>query len=173
MCFYGDTLSAIAMWAVVYYFEKKNWASEGALTPLRKNIMSIFGHGCGHLYVGLNLSDTGAPEEIAHKPLSEKVMPFVGFMFFWYAFMQAILKDQYPKSVSIALSVLWNLIQLNFIPAQFGFTYVQTVLFFVSALSGMARTDKDMYYDLSTIIVSIPVGLAGWLEAVTCDYFLV
>lgn len=37
----------------------------------------------------------------------------------------------------------------------------------------MARTDKDIFYDLSTVIVSIPVGLAGWLEAVTCEYFII
>jgi len=37
----------------------------------------------------------------------------------------------------------------------------------------MARTDKDIYYDLSTLIVSIPVGLAGWVESITCEYFLI
>jgi len=87
--------------------------------------------------------------------------------------MQAILKKQYPVSVSAALSLVWSSVGLTLIPAQFGFTYVQTVLFFVSALSGMARTDKDIFYDLSTVIVSIPVGLAGWLEAVTCEYFII
>merc|ERR1712166_118191 len=87
--------------------------------------------------------------------------------------MQAILKDEYSLATSCVLAVLWDIVQLYFIPAQFGFTYVQTVLFFVSALSGMARTNKDYYYDLSTIIVSIPVGLAGWLEAITCEYFLI
>ena len=37
----------------------------------------------------------------------------------------------------------------------------------------MARTDKDIFYDLSILITSVPIGLAGWMESITCEYFLI
>ena len=41
------------------------------------------------------------------------------------------------------------------------------------SLSELFRTDKDEYYNLVGLTTNVPVILAGWLEATTCEKFLV
>ena len=36
----------------------------------------------------------------------------------------------------------------------------------------LRREDKDVFYDLNAFIVTLPVGLVSWLEALSCDSFL-
>ena len=43
----------------------------------------------------------------------------------------------------------------------------------ITAAERLLRTDKDEAYDLAALLVSLPVGMVGWLEALSCDSFLV
>jgi hypothetical protein len=31
--------------------------------------------------------------------------------------------------------------------------------------------DKSVYYNSIATIINLPIGLVGWIEAITCDYF--
>ena len=53
------------------------------------------------------------------------------------------------------------------IPQRFGFTYVQTML------SLVFMKDLSRYSHLESMLVGLPVGLMGWLEATTCEFFMV
>ena len=59
------------------------------------------------------------------------------------------------------------------IPGKFAFTYVQTALLWASSPVELAREDKDRYYDLYAWLVGVPITIMGWVEATTCEGFLV
>ena len=42
----------------------------------------------------------------------------------------------------------------------------------VAAAHDMLRPRKDAYYDLNALVVSLPIGLVSWAEALCCDSFL-
>ena len=37
----------------------------------------------------------------------------------------------------------------------------------------MYKSDKNRYYNATALLINMPSGIVGWIEAVTCDYFLV
>ena len=87
---------------------------------LEKNIMGIFGHGCGHLILALNeevFSKEGAV--ILYSGETSYILKMCVFLFlFWYQFMAAI----YHRSGSIkhaTLALLWMTIHVTLIPGQF------------------------------------------------------
>ena len=43
----------------------------------------------------------------------------------------------------------------------------------VSASYELARAEKDEFYDLSALMITLPIGFVAWLEALSCDAFLV
>jgi len=174
MCFYGDTLGAILMYAVVKYSETYKYACKEALEPLKKNSFSIFAHGCAHLYIAFQAGGVNIVAEPGTQTAREMMLPAIGFFLFWVAFMLTFLKGQfYSFSNACILAVFWTAIQLNFVTSQFLFTYVNSVITLTAAFNGLARNDKDIYYDMNVLIVGIPVGIAAWTEAVTCEYFLI
>ena len=59
------------------------------------------------------------------------------------------------------------------IPQRFGFTYVQTMLSLVFYGNKLFMKDLSRYSHLESMLVGLPVGLMGWLEATTCEFFMV
>ena len=57
-------------------------------------------------------------------------------------------------------------------PARLGFIYVQTALLAAAAVHELLRRDKDRHYDLSSIVINMPISFVAWGEAVACDSFL-
>ena len=68
-------------------------------------------------------------------------------------------------------SVLHALILFLFVPPKYGFTYVQTSLLWLAACYDLRRPQKDAFYDLNALLISVPVGFVSWAEGLGCDSF--
>ena len=60
-------------------------------------------------------------------------------------------------------------------PTRLFFVHVLLAVLLSSALRGLARApeEKDRYYDMEAILVDVPILLATFGEAITCDSFLI
>jgi len=47
------------------------------------------------------------------------------------------------------------------------------MLLVTQAIHSMSQDNKNRYYNATAIMINLPSGLVGWVEAITCDYFLV
>lgn len=166
-CFYLDTFFCLMLFRCKLDGIKHKLPT--AITePVHLNIMAHFGHGMGHFLIGCVF--TGVDSTTNGRIGYENIL---WLPIFWYGFIQAIhTKSSWEEQIT--LSILISFVQL-FVPAQFGFTYVQTILLLHSAVHELYRTreEKDVYYHLKACIVNLPIGIVGWLEAYTCDTLLI
>ncbi|CAM9514659.1 unnamed protein product [Heterosigma akashiwo] len=75
----------------------------------------------------------------------------------------------FPKVIA-PLSLAALALQLT-VPPQLVSTYTQTVLLLAFGLNQLARppADKGFPYAAYALIVSVPLGLVGWLETTGCS----
>jgi len=168
--FYVDALMALFMFAIVKAGQKANMI-EKSLRPIKKNAYSLFGHGCGHLLlaIGTKSDSSGIFENLT---MRNRVLLYPIFLVVWYGFMS---DSRRSFKVSISLAILHNTAQVFFMPTRLFFVHVLLAVLLSSALRGLAREpwEKDRYYDLEAILVDVPILLATFGEAITCDSFLV
>ena len=172
LCFYMDVIFCVILY--YYHLEGKSLKMvDYVLNPVSTNIIAHFGHGIGHFFVGQYQKD-GQTILIYEEVDTYTFLGNITLLtFFWYGFMYAI-HTKFSLQTRILESAVITYIHL-FVPHRFGFMYVQTVLLLVSAVSELSvpRREKDVYYDLRSCIINIPIGLVSWLEATTCDQYLI
>lgn len=78
-----------------------------------------------------------------------------------------------PSSHRWFISLFHTAVILTVVPEAFGFTYVQTMIILTSAIYDLLYAERNVYYDCGAAIVRLPITLAGWGEALTCNDFLI
>ena len=128
-------------------------------------ILGVVGHGIGHGAIARTLrAGEDTPEDLSKSEwesgelfrLSPESVPY---LFFWFL----LLKSTMPKQSASTLAVLSmvSLLGQQFFPRNFGFTYVQSVLFIAFASNQIMmkpKQDKGFEYGLYPWIVGLPVG---------------
>lgn len=163
-CFYLDTFFCLMLYMCKIDGIKHKLPAT-IIEPVQLNILAHFGHGVGHFLISHVFA--GSKHNII------RYENILWLPIFWYGFIRAIHSTLSLKK-HISMSIFISSVQL-FVPIQFGFTYVQTILLLLSAMNELCRKreEKDIYYHLKACIVNAPIGVAGWIEAYTCDIFLI
>ena len=169
MCFYGDTAYAIFLWVVTKFFSQG--LSEESLMPVTTSILGVFGHGCGHLWLGMKGITRVGTLANEDKPLEYHVKYLAVLAFFWYTLTMVHAK-LLGRAVHAVFVVLLLLGHYYFVPLQCAFAYVQTALIILMSTVTMLRKDKISNYNAVSLI-TVPSVLAAWVEGLMCDSFLV
>ena len=82
MCFYADTAIAIVMYFTISMCSTN--MREETYTPIKKQIMGIFGHGVGHFFLAFNPITSQTAYEVNGDDNSKHALFMVAFFFFWY-----------------------------------------------------------------------------------------
>jgi len=169
LSFYGDAVFAGIFWLLARYK-----SGSPGFSYIEKSITGILGHGCGHLYVYFKSESFADKPAFFRKPEPAfRAFVVVFFFIFWYKLLQGALIESTPRW-QIALHALFHsLFHVMCVPGKFAFIYVQTVTLVMASLAELARSKKDRFYDLYALLVVMPIGLVGWLEAGACDTMLV
>lgn len=77
--------------------------------------------------------------------------------------------------VTCLFAMAHNSLQVFFLPTRFFFTHVLMAVLLNSAIRWLSRAPKDKtkYYALESWLVDVPIVLASFFEALTCDAFLI
>ena len=173
LCFYSDTVCAVLLTLLAWRYGPS--LSKSAMGPVATAAGGVFGHGLAHL--GLWFEAFGQPKESVEWYTQLHPAKRTFQVVFLAGFFFALLRS--APSVGNKAAAIYafphGLIGTQFVPTRFQFTYVQTVLLWVAAGHDLLRpaASKDVYYDLSSVLITIPVGLVSWIEALACDGFLV
>lgn len=165
MCFYLDTFFCFLLYRCKLDGIRNN-IPKIILEPVSLNILAHFGHGVGHFIVGYVSTTHNSHISTTHPNI-------ILLTVFWYGFIRAIYSKLSWRE-HLPISALISFFQI-FIPIQFGFTYVQTILLLLASINdlGLKKEDKNVYYTLKACIVNVPIGLVGWLEAYMCNSILI
>lgn len=169
--FYSDAAMATVMLLLVREGEHKGF-SELSLRPIKKNTVSLFGHGVGHLFLALNShSGTGASSAFEDLTNTQRLLAFFPLLAVWYGFMRDRTR---PFHIAMAYAVMHNTAQVFFLSSRLFFIHVLMAVLLSGALRGLARAeqDKTRFYDMEAVLVDVPILLMTFSEAVTCDSFL-
>ena len=96
-----------------------------------------------------------------------------GPQLFWYGMLNAIPgigEGPRPRHMVIALTV--NALHFCAVPAAFGFTFVNAVLYLLAGFAFLAGK-KGLFYTHYAVLVTLPNLPMVWIEGVACDAFLV
>ena len=135
MCFYGDTAYAILLWI----FTKCCSAgmAEASYKPVTANILGVFGHGCGHLYLALKGKvDTTTPFERGGDDPAKHAKVFGILFFFWYSLTMGV-KDQMGAAQHLAMALAYLSFHYFCVPGTVSFSYVQAVLILTAAVAAL------------------------------------
>jgi hypothetical protein len=167
LCFYLDTFFCIMLYRCKID-GVKHYLPSRIMRPINSNILAHFGHGVGHFLIGYELTtiDFTTQSTIEYQNI-------LWLTLFWYGFIQAI-HTTLSLNEHVLVSIIISFVQL-FIPTQFGFTYVQTILLLLSTINDLSikKEEKDDFYTLKACFVNVPIGIVGWIEAYTCNSFLI
>merc|ERR1711871_83461 len=171
--FYADTLAAIVMMCFVRLGRRKG-LTEQALTPLSKNSYSLLGHGFGHMFLAIRTASAsgGTQPVFGGLTMKQQLAVFLAFMPVWYGFMMDKTRS---FRTTIVFTSFHNALQIFCLPSRFFFTHVLMSVLLNSAFRWLARPyeAKTRYYALEAWLVDVPILLASFGEALSCDAFLV
>ena len=188
LCLYTDVILA-SLFGILYFFLHKSDGMEAANEFVFYNMFGVIAHGLGHGGLAAALFDEekeqNSDEDISYMSaihtkeswvvvLSELFLTSnVGFLIFWIGLLKASMPKTPFKGIMV-LSVLSYFGNLSVAPS-FGFTYVQTILLLAFSLNQILRPkdEKGFAYLMYGIIVSLPLGLVGWLESTQCQSFVI
>ena len=168
---YADSAMAAGM-ALLVMAGHRRGMSEASLGPIKKNAFSLFGHGQGHLFLALHTTrDSGASRAFEDLNALQRVLVFCALLFVWYGFMRDRRRG---LATTLAFAVGHNALQCFLLPTRFFFTHVLMAVLLGSAVRKLSLPahEKDIYYDLEAWLVDVPIMLASFGEALTCDSFL-
>ena len=185
LCLYTDVVLA-SLFGILYFFLHKSDGMEAANEFVFYGIFGVIAHGLGHggLADGLfdeekNNDDNSIMSTIHTKESWAVVLnelfssSNVGLLVFWIGLLKASMPKTPFKGIMV-LSILSFFGNLSVAPS-FAFTYVQTVLLLAFSLNQIVRPkeEKGFAYLMYGIIVSLPLGLVGWLESTHCQSFVI
>lgn len=174
LCFYLDTIFSIILWKLAHHGNLLNIPKD-YLTPVHLNSLSHFGHGVGHFMISI-FGHEGTSimyHEYYHQQFTLIFFTFL-LTLFWLGFMRTI-HTQSTFSFQLLESIIISFIQIRFLPVNLGFTYVQTILLVTATINDLytQQLKKDYAYNLKSFFINFPIGMVGWLEAITCDNFMI
>ena len=173
LAFYSDTLTAIMMFVMAYAGKTTFCMSEPATRPIFKNAISLFGHGCGHLFLGIRAYIYGRADRVFEDLNSVERF---GTLIFLYPVWFAFLRDKGRSfAKTMLLATFHNVLQVYFLPTRFFFTHVLKTVLVGSAVRWLLRPEsqKTKYYTYEAWLVDIPILLMTYFEALACDSFLI
>jgi len=171
LSFYADVASAGGLVLLVRAARARGRLGEDALAPPTKNAMSLVGHGCGHLFLALRSTAAGGAFEGLEGNPRLQLLAWLGLLPVWYLFMRDRRRS---VAAALGLAALHNTTQVVFLPTRFFFTHVLLAVLLNSAGRWLARprAEKTKYYALESWLVDVPIALASFGEALTCDTWL-
>jgi len=169
LCLYFDIIGSIAVGSL-YYFLKDVEGMGPANALVWNNIAGILMHGIGHGFVAKGIRQD---EDHNQEPDSSNVGSITFNMIFWFVMLRACLTNGSTK-INVPLTIPITLVHTMYLPLQFRFTYVQTILFLTFSLNEMLKPvhEKNMEYALFPLIVGLPLLLVGWIESTQCSNFV-
>ena len=146
--------------------------STPSLAPIKKNAISLLGHACGHLFLATQSTEAaGASRAFEDLSMPNRLLTFLALTAVWYGFM----RDR-RRSVAwtLGLATAHNGLQCFWLPSRFFFAHVLLAVLLNSAVRKLAlpAAEKDIYYDMEAWLVDIPIVLMTFVEALSCDAFL-
>jgi len=176
--FYADAVLAVWMYLMVRFGQRLFGLSEPALRPVAKNAVSLFGHGCGHLFLAVMSASSAVSaifESVRESSGASGALlscaAFAALMPVWWTFMRDKSRS---TATTLAFTLMHNTLQVFFLPTRFFFTHVLMAVLLGSALRWLSRpaTMKNKYYAMESWLVDVPILLASFGEALTCDSVL-
>ena len=168
---YADSAMAVGMALLVMAGDRRGM-SEESLVPIRKNAVSLFGHGQGHLFLALQTThDSGASRAFEDLDALQRIVVFCVLFFVWFGFMRDRRRS---LATTLAFAAGHNALQCFLLPTRFFFTHVLMAVLLGSAIRKLSLPahEKDIYYDLEAWLVDVPIMLMSFGEALSCDSFL-
>lgn len=167
LCFYIDVATAIALWAFVNRFPGTR-----GLEKMSATAGGVLGHGIAHLVISY-LEANGAaqnkrlPPMFGSWPIHSLLLSMLSTWLLLFTIWRGMIPR--PRSHAMMQAVLHTLIYHATIPHAHAFTYIQTAIMCVGFGYKMMFEQKDRYYNLSALIVGLPIGFVAWLESCACE----
>ena len=176
LCLYADIVLAAAM--AVVYRSLRDTSSMETNELIKCNIAGMLVHGLGHGLIAKALRDELVPthynttgwEAIEMMSAIDAVRIKLPFALFFLVLLKSAMPNASWRTIlhcTVLSSVCWL-----FFTTQFGFTYIQTVLFMAFELNQLWRPEQEkklFVYAVYPILVSIPIGIVGWIESLQCS----
>jgi len=160
LAFYVDTLCAI----LLAHLSIKHAGMAGD-EPVKFAAAGVFFHGLAHLGITTNTM----PNEVNSSTNVELITRSIGLVLFYFFLVRSASNI---SNLSAGLhACIHGPIAVYFVPQRLNFTYVQTSLLSIATYHSLLKKDKDIFYDLSSLIIIVPVGLMSWFEGFLCDSF--
>ena len=168
LCFYLDSAFTI----LLYLASRSITADSNPNVLIVKDYIGFtFMHGVGHLFIWIFGQDLDLNQDYW------TVLEFhiaIFFLLLAYFFYFAVLVFINPFWLSVIQSIIHSVVTIVICPIKYHFAYVTAVITMNSLISALLFfKHKDYYYDLSVIVIGVPVTLITWLEPILCDSFLV
>ena len=133
MCFYADTAYAIVLWIMTSLCVSN--MEEASYNPIKAQIMGIFGHGCGHLYLAFKPITVETSYQKNGDDPAAHAKTFGVLFFFWYTLTMSVAQGPLGKVGHFCLALLYNLCHYFVVPGTIAFAYVSAVLIVTYTLS--------------------------------------
>lgn len=183
-CLYTDVALA-AVLGGLYSLFRNTPGMKGAERYVLPNIIGIVAHGLGHGGIASKLRELSGDSEmlfresgrsVAERLRQDSFTEILGDELLGAVFWLGLIYASLPgtNKSTVAFFVLIARTGQSFIPARFGFTYVQTFLLLVSSFYQINRShaEKDFFYGFFPALVGFPLTLVGWLESTQCSAFV-
>lgn len=180
LCLYADTVGSLVV-GLLYWSLKDQPGMNYANDLIKSNIIGIFAHGVAHEGISKSLRDGDAVSSLTlfeilnSAPIQESALQLGGLSFFWAALLKSAMPTGSFKTIIPV--VIGSAIVHLFVPPQFVFTFVQTVLLIASSLNQIMYIPKEKkgsaVYALFPLMVPFPLCCIGWLESTQCSNFVI
>ena len=180
LSFYVDAVTSVLLFLA--YRKYNGVLSEQCMNHIYLNIAGVLMHGLAHLniaYAGNAVEQNAAQQMSIQERYEEDPTKFIiqtlTLLGFWVGLLRASMPEVSMKYV-LPMSLFVGSLPTQFlVKAEFGFTYVQTVLLLAASFNqlNLPIEKKGYVYSTFAIVVSLPVGLVGWLESQTCGDFMI
>jgi hypothetical protein len=175
LCLYADVVLAAAM--TVVYRSLRDTSHKETNELIERNIAGMLVHGLGHGLIAKALRDDVVPthynatgwEAINMMSAMDALRIKLPFVLFFLVLLKSAMPNASWRTIlrcTVLSSVCWL-----FFTTQFGFTYIQTVLFMAFELNQLWRPEREkgFVYAAYPVLVGIPIGTVGWIESLQCS----
>ncbi|GMH80797.1 hypothetical protein TL16_g08699 [Triparma laevis f. inornata] len=121
LCFYVDTITSI----LLYLFAKKYEKIHG-IEKIIQTLPGILAHGLGHLALGYHYPPSSLI--ISDRSLLFRLLSSLGMSLFFYFMFLSVPNLSNQKLKIVPISIIYGVININFLPPTFSFTFVQSAL---------------------------------------------
>ena len=90
---------------------------------------------------------------------------------FWYFMLKPLTIFSDSLTEKVIKTFIISAIHFSLIPLVFGLTYVNCVIFCIKAIKNLV-TEKNQFYNINPFLMTLPLAVMVWVEAVSCDSFL-